>query len=177
MATQFLIFQIKYDGISGRIEFDNVGVRSNITIDVLSLSEDGLNAIGNWTVNTGLALYPSQQKYSRYTSDDYSLRNKSLTVITALAEPYAMLKELSEKLEGNDRFEGFAIDLIFELSLLLEFSYTFILQEDGNYGVCVNNITNEWNGMIGKVIAGVSRALAVPLGGCLPAIEHRAGLS
>lgn len=67
-----------------------------------------------------------------------------------------MLKTNTELLEGNDRFEGFAIDLIFELSLLLEFSYTFVLEEDGNYGVCVNNITNEWNGMIGSVISGVS---------------------
>lgn len=67
-----------------------------------------------------------------------------------------MLKESEEMLTGNDRFEGYAIDLIFELSLLLEFSYTFILEEDGNYGVCVNNITNEWNGMIGQVMKDVS---------------------
>lgn len=67
-----------------------------------------------------------------------------------------MLKDSAEELEGNDRYEGFAIDLIFELSLLLEFSYIFILEEDGNYGICTNNITNEWNGMIGKVIAEVS---------------------
>lgn len=67
-----------------------------------------------------------------------------------------MLKTNTESLEGNNQFEGFAIDLIFELSLLLEFSYTFILEEDGNYGICVNNITNEWNGMMGSVISGVS---------------------
>lgn len=67
-----------------------------------------------------------------------------------------MLKDSSESLIGNDRFEGYAIDLIFELSLLLEFNYIFLLQEDGNYGTCVNNITNEWNGMIGEVISGVS---------------------
>lgn len=67
-----------------------------------------------------------------------------------------MLKTNTESLEGNNQFEGFAIDLIFELSLLLEFSYTFILEEDGNYGICVNNITNEWNGMMGSVICGVS---------------------
>lgn len=102
-----------------------------------------------------MLLHPRSEKYSKYSSDDFSLRNKSITVITALAEPYTMLKDSAEQLEGNDRFEGFAIDLIFELSLLLEFSYTFLLEEDGNYGVCKNNITNEWNGMIGKVIDGV----------------------
>lgn len=67
-----------------------------------------------------------------------------------------MLKEEADLLTGNDRFEGFAVDLIFELSLLLEFSYTFIVEEDGNYGVCIDEQANIWTGMIGKVMSGVS---------------------
>lgn len=65
-----------------------------------------------------------------------------------------MLKDLPETKTGNDRFEGFAIDLIFELSLLLGFNYELILQEDNNYGKCINKATNEWNGMINEVISG-----------------------
>lgn len=67
-----------------------------------------------------------------------------------------MLKEEADLLTGNDRFEGFAVDLIFELSLLLEFSYEFIVEEDGNYGVCIDEQANIWTGMIGKVMSGVS---------------------
>lgn len=58
-----------------------------------------------------------------------------------------MLKDSSQELSGNERFEGFGIDLIHELSLMLGFSYVFRLQENGVYG-SYNNVTKEWNGMI-----------------------------
>lgn len=67
-----------------------------------------------------------------------------------------MLKQTTVQLMGNDRYEGFAIDLIYELSIELGFNYEIIVQEDGNYGVCINNITQEWNGVIGELRAGVS---------------------
>lgn len=65
-----------------------------------------------------------------------------------------MLKDSSLQLTGNDRFEGFAIDLIQELSYLLGFKYIFRLQDDAAYG-SYNNETKSWNGMIGEVLAGV----------------------
>lgn len=58
-----------------------------------------------------------------------------------------MLRDSAQQLTGNDRFEGFGIDLIHELSLMLGFNYSFRLQEDGVYG-SLNNETKEWNGMI-----------------------------
>lgn len=67
-----------------------------------------------------------------------------------------MEKEEADLLTGNDRYEGFAVDLIYELSLLLEFSYTFVVEADGNYGVCIDEVSNTWNGMIGKIMSGVS---------------------
>lgn len=60
-----------------------------------------------------------------------------------------MLKDSSEKLSGNDRFEGFGIELIHELSLMLGFNYTFVLQADGAYGS--KNAEGEWNGMIKEI--------------------------
>lgn len=65
-----------------------------------------------------------------------------------------MFKEASLELTGNERFEGFGIDLIHELSLILGFKYEFRLQEDGKYGN-KNNVTKEWDGMIGQLRAGV----------------------
>lgn len=67
-----------------------------------------------------------------------------------------MYKQETEKLEGNDRFEGYAIELIQKLAVLLEFHYEFIVEEDGNYGECIDTITNKWSGMIGKVMDNVS---------------------
>ena len=62
-----------------------------------------------------------------------------------------MLKETADMLTGNDRFEGFGVELIHELSLMLGFNYTFRLQDDGVYG-SLNRETNEWNGMIRELL-------------------------
>lgn len=45
-----------------------------------------------------------------------------------------MRKDSSEKLTGNNQFEGYAIDLIHEISKILGFNYTFRLVPDGRYG-------------------------------------------
>lgn len=64
-----------------------------------------------------------------------------------------MLKEASTAMTGNDRFEGFGIELIDKLSQKLGFNYTFILQEDGAYG-SLNRETGEWNGMLREIMDG-----------------------
>ena len=46
-----------------------------------------------------------------------------------------MLVESHEKLTGNARFEGFAIDLATELAIQLGFNFTFKLVDDGNVRV------------------------------------------
>ena len=70
-------------------------------------------------------------------------------------KPYASLKDSLTKRIGNDRFEGYTIDIIEELSKMRGFNYTFVVQEDKNYGT-YNNVTGEWNGMIGKIRSRVS---------------------
>lgn len=65
-----------------------------------------------------------------------------------------MLRDSTMQLTGNYRFEGFGIDVIHELSLMLGFNYQFQLQEDGVYGN-FNNVTKEWNGMIRAIRDGV----------------------
>lgn len=60
----------------------------------------------------------------------------------------------AENRTGNDRFEGYSVDLIKEIADLLEFKYTIKLVEDGVYGK--RNERGEWNGMIRELIEGVS---------------------
>lgn len=55
-----------------------------------------------------------------------------------------MVKESSFKRSGNDQFEGYAIDLIQELSKILHFKYEFRLVKDMAYGRPDKNGT--WNG-------------------------------
>ena len=66
-----------------------------------------------------------------------------------------MLKTKSDSLYGNDKYEGFGIDLIHELSLMLGFNYEFRNQEDNKYGSIINNETGEWDGMIKEIREGV----------------------
>lgn len=52
---------------------------------------------------------------------------------------------LATQLIGNDRFEGFGVDIIHELSEILGFKYEFRLEKQyGNK----DPVTKEWNGMI-----------------------------
>lgn len=65
-----------------------------------------------------------------------------------------MLRETVSKMSGNDQYEGFAIDIIHEISKMLGFNYTFSVQTDNVYG-SLNQETKEWNGMLRKIIDGV----------------------
>lgn len=76
-----------------------------------------------------------------------TMQNISLVVTTILSEPYTMLKESAIERSGNEQFEGFAVDLIEELSKLMGFRYQFKLVSDGNYGI--KDEKGDWNGMIG----------------------------
>ncbi|XP_075750504.1 glutamate receptor ionotropic, kainate 2-like [Rhipicephalus microplus] len=49
------------------------------------------------------------------------LKNKTLRITTILNAPYVMLKKSAHKLEGNDRFEGYCVDLLREISATLGF--------------------------------------------------------
>ena len=42
-----------------------------------------------------------------------------------------MLKEKSETLTGNARYEGYSVDLVEEISQILGFNYTIKLVDDG----------------------------------------------
>lgn len=82
-----LSLQIKYDGLTGQVEFDNQGLRSNITVDILELGEVDLKLIGTW--NYGVNDPADRFKTVRETAstvflNDRSIKNKTLRVITAL---------------------------------------------------------------------------------------------
>lgn len=76
-----------------------------------------------------------------------ALQNKTLRVTTVINAPYTMMKTSSASMEGNDQFEGYAVDLVEELSKILHFKYKFKLVSDKAYGIM--NEKGEWNGMIG----------------------------
>ncbi|XP_045499154.1 glutamate receptor ionotropic, kainate 2 isoform X4 [Colias croceus] len=140
---------VEMKGLTGVIKFDHQGFRSDFTLDIIELTRDGLQKAGTWNASEGV-------NYTRSYGDNQKqiveiLQNKTLIVTTILSAPYCMRKEASEKLTGNAQFEGYAIDLIHEISKILGFNYTFKLAPDGRYG-SFNRETKEWDGMIRELL-------------------------
>lgn len=68
-----------------------------------------------------------------------------------------MRKRLPNKLDGNERYEGYAVDFIHELSLLSNFKYEILVEEHGDNGQLRTfpNGTTYWDGMMGALLTHV----------------------
>ncbi|CAH0553020.1 unnamed protein product [Brassicogethes aeneus] len=139
-----------FDGLTGELRFDYEGFRRDFKLDIMELSVEGLIKIGDWN-STSRQIVTKHLNRAEPLLTERNLFNKTFFIITCLTAPYAMLKETTTQLIGNDRFEGFGIDVIDKLSKLLGFNYTIIIQPDGQYGN-FNRTSNEWNGMIKEII-------------------------
>ncbi|KAL3211481.1 hypothetical protein MRX96_036392, partial [Rhipicephalus microplus] len=64
--------------------------------------------------------------------------------------PYVMLKKSAHRLEGNDRFEGYCVDLLHEISATLGFRYRLKLVRDGAYGT--RDSQGRWNGVMRELV-------------------------
>lgn len=60
-----------------------------------------------------------------------------------------------EILEGNARYEGYAMDLIDQIASYLGFQYRFELVPENAYG-SYNKETKKWNGLIKQLLDHVS---------------------
>ncbi|XP_069343458.1 glutamate receptor ionotropic, kainate 2 isoform X5 [Eulemur rufifrons] len=151
-GTRFmsLIKEAHWEGLTGRITFNKTnGLRTDFDLDVISLKEEGLEKIGTWDPASGLNMTESQKGKPANITD--SLSNRSLIVTTILEEPYVLFKKSDKPLYGNDRFEGYCIDLLRELSTILGFTYEIRLVEDGKYGA-QDDANGQWNGMVRELI-------------------------
>ncbi|KAG5874608.1 hypothetical protein JTB14_018818 [Gonioctena quinquepunctata] len=142
-------------GITGLVKFDVEGFRRDFKLDVLELFPDGLLKIGEWNSSVrNLNLYrPVRMQYGQNDLGDNLFNRTFIVLISIVNSPYGMLTETTTQLTGNDRYEGYGVDVIRELSKILGFNYTLVLQEDGLYGN-FNQTTGQWDGMLGEIIEG-----------------------
>ena len=68
--------------------------------------------------------------------------------LCALPFPQTTMSE-----DGGKNFYGFSIDIINALADAMNFTYSYVLPEDGHWGT-QNPKTGTWNGMIGMLIDG-----------------------
>ncbi|KAJ8910751.1 hypothetical protein NQ315_017208 [Exocentrus adspersus] len=141
-------------GLTGSVKFDPEGFRTSFNVDILELTPRGLVTVGEWN-STDSNIKSKRVERVTLEGKKRHLFNRTFTVLISLSKPYAMLKENTAQLTGNDRYEGFCVDVIDELARILGFNYTFTVQEDGANGN-LDKLTNEWNGMIGEIIKGTA---------------------
>ncbi|XP_055797763.1 glutamate receptor ionotropic, kainate 4-like isoform X3 [Salvelinus fontinalis] len=138
---------VELEGLTGHIEFNSKGHRFNYALRVVQSSSEGLRQVGVWHSEHGL----SMDSDINLLIMAGTIFNTTLTITTILENPYVMLRPEHQALEGNERYEGFCVDMLRELAELLHFSYHLRLVADGVYGVPSANGT--WTGMVGELIS------------------------
>ncbi|XP_043524316.1 glutamate receptor ionotropic, kainate 2-like isoform X5 [Frieseomelitta varia] len=141
------------EGLTGLIKFDTAGFRSDFQLDIVKVTEVGLKKIGMWNSTSNVEWL--MEAHVSSSDAELSLQNKTFIILIALNQPYGMLKRSADMMSGNDRYEGFCIDIIQELSKMLGFNYTFEVQTDNVYG-SYSRKARKWTGMLGKIMADVA---------------------
>ncbi|XP_049587397.1 glutamate receptor ionotropic, kainate 5 isoform X3 [Syngnathus scovelli] len=137
---------VEYDGLTGHVEFNSKGQRTNYTLRILEKHRGGHKEIGIWFSNNTLAMNST----SLDINVSETLANKTLIVTTILENPYVMRKDNYQDFLGNDQYEGFCVDMLRELADILKFSFKIKLVDDGLYGAPEPN--GSWTGMVGELI-------------------------
>ncbi|XP_015424008.1 PREDICTED: glutamate receptor 2 [Myotis davidii] len=151
--------QVQVEGLSGNIKFDQNGKRINYTINIMELKTNGPRKIGYWSEVDKMVVTLTELPSGNDTS---GLENKTVVVTTILESPYVMMKKNHEMLDGNERYEGYCVDLAAEIAKHCGFKYKLTIVGDGKYGARDAD-TKIWNGMVGELVYGKADIAIAPL--------------
>ena len=148
---------VEFVGLSGKIQFDTSGLRTQFVLDLMELQAEGLEKIGTWNSLDKLSLSRETKVEGENARMD-AMSNNTFVITTILTPPYTMLVENTKKLEGNARFEGFAIDLAAELAKKLHCNFTIKLVNPKGRGSRYGEELSPgvWSGMLGEVMDGTA---------------------
>ncbi|XP_077387982.1 glutamate receptor 3b isoform X6 [Festucalex cinctus] len=148
---------VQVQGMTGNIQFDNYGRRTNYTIDVYEMKIGGPRKIGYWNEFTRFVNIMDPQ-----VTNDSSVENRTIVVTTIMEAPYVMYKKNYMHLDGNDRYEGYCVDLASEIAKHVGIKYKLSIVMDGKYGAR-DPETKAWNGMVGELVYGRADIAVAPL--------------
>uniref|UniRef100_A0A672ST67 Glutamate receptor 1-like n=1 Tax=Sinocyclocheilus grahami TaxID=75366 RepID=A0A672ST67_SINGR len=100
--------------------------------------------------------------YSNMLNETFGLQNRTYVVTTILESPYVMLKKNHEQLVGNDKYEGYCVELAAEIAKHVGYSYRLEIVGDRKYGAR-DSETMMWNGMVGELVYGKADVAVAPL--------------
>ncbi|XP_056899824.1 glutamate receptor 1a isoform X3 [Takifugu flavidus] len=151
--------QVRIDGLTGHIQFNEKGRRTNYTVSIMELAPSGPKKVGYWNEEEK---YVNTAVFVRGSNDTYGLQNRTYIVTTILESPYVMLKKNHEQLVGNDKYEGYIVELAAEIAKHVGYQYKLKLVSDGKYGARDPEI-KMWNGMVGELVYGKADVAVAPL--------------
>uniref|UniRef100_A0A672LAL6 Glutamate receptor n=1 Tax=Sinocyclocheilus grahami TaxID=75366 RepID=A0A672LAL6_SINGR len=115
---------------------------------------------------TGNVQFDHYGRRVNYTMDVFELKNNGprryFVVLFIQEGPYVMLKKNWEMYEGNEQYEGYCVDLAYEISKHIGFKYKISIVPDGKYGAR-DPETKIWNGMVGELVYGKAEIAVAPL--------------
>ncbi|XP_059773537.1 glutamate receptor 1 isoform X5 [Balaenoptera ricei] len=151
--------QVRFEGLTGNVQFNEKGRRTNYTLHVIEMRHDGIRKIGYW--NEDDKFVPAATD-AQAGGDNSSVQNRTYIVTTILEDPYVMLKKNANQFEGNDRYEGYCVELAAEIAKHVGYSYRLEIVSDGKYGARDPD-TKAWNGMVGELVYGRADVAVAPL--------------
>ncbi|XP_017396015.1 glutamate receptor 1 isoform X2 [Cebus imitator] len=151
--------QVRFEGLTGNVQFNEKGRRTNYTLHVIEMKHDGIRKIGYW--NEDDRFVPAATD-AQAGGDNSSVQNRTYIVTTILEDPYVMLKKNANQFEGNDRYEGYCVELAAEIAKHVGYSYRLEIVSDGKYGARDPD-TKAWNGMVGELVYGRADVAVAPL--------------
>ncbi|XP_030747692.1 glutamate receptor ionotropic, kainate 2-like, partial [Sitophilus oryzae] len=141
--------------LSGPIFFDDSGQRTNIDLQIIerSKTEVGFRVSGTWNSKKPNVIRYAVTSEEREKELQKEIQQKNFRVVSKIGAPYLMHRSPppGKSLYGNDRWEGYALDLMQEICHILNCSYTFEEVPDGKYGN-YDPDKKEWNGLIGHLL-------------------------
>ncbi|XP_034070796.1 glutamate receptor 1a isoform X1 [Gymnodraco acuticeps] len=151
--------QVRIDGLTGHIQFNEKGRRTNYTVSVMELAPSGPKKVGYWNEDEK---YVTTASFVRGSNETYGLQNRTYIVTTILESPYVMMKKNHEQLVGNDKYEGYIVELAAEIAKHVGYQYKLKVVSDGKYGA--RDPENKmWNGMVGELVYGKADVAVAPL--------------
>uniref|UniRef100_A0AC35UAC2 PBPe domain-containing protein n=1 Tax=Rhabditophanes sp. KR3021 TaxID=114890 RepID=A0AC35UAC2_9BILA len=151
------------DGVlTGNIEFDRLGFRKNFAVTVVDLTSSNTSSFNQkdvclWKQNSGFSYNETISHHVRKPIDETPVQ-KLVRVTTVLVNPFVMIKREcvqsnSTECQGNNRYEGYCVDLLVLLSERIpDLKYEINISEDKKPGNKLPDGT--WDGMVGKLLNG-----------------------
>ncbi|VDM63252.1 unnamed protein product, partial [Angiostrongylus costaricensis] len=165
--------------LTGRIQFDpQTGFRTNFSATIIEIRPDVNSLISvkerfQWAQGKGFLL--DKQRFSQESKQNKSVTQKGiltnkpwklrLNVVTVLVKPFVMLRRSNPgepEPRGNDRFEGYCIDLLKLLAKNISgFQYDIFVSEGNKYGA--RQADGSWDGMLGYLLNETADIAVAPL--------------